>query len=69
MNPKTIQKVALALQMMQLDGNGEPKDTEIAKASGISRKTIQRHKQIIKAIKFALDNKRSYKVCMLATFQ
>lgn len=65
MKPKTVQRVASAIQMMYLDGITNPNESEIAKASGINRKTLSRHKQLIKAIKFALDIK-SYNKCVLA---
>ena len=66
MKASTVQRVASAIQMMYLDGIANPSDNEIAIASGVNRKTIQRHKQLIKAIKFALDRK-SYELCLIVT--
>ena len=66
MKAKTAERVASAIQMMYLDGRSNPSDNEIANASGVNRKTIQRHKQLITAIKFAYDAK-SYHICLIAT--
>ncbi|NBK99105.1 MAG: hypothetical protein EOM50_14010 [Erysipelotrichia bacterium] len=66
MKAKTAQQIASAIQMMYLDGIANPNDNELAKATGVNRKTIQRHKQLITVIKFALDRK-SFDKCVLVT--
>lgn len=66
MKAKTAQRVESAIHMMYLDGIANPSDNEIAIASGVNRKTIQRHKQLITAIKFAHDTK-SYESCLIVT--
>lgn len=65
MKAKTAQRVAIAIQMIYLDGRDTMTDQELSAATGVNRKTIQRHKQLIESIKFSL-NKSKYHRCILA---
>lgn len=50
----TVNRIAHAIQLFMLDG-GSYTQTDIAAASGVSRKTLARHSTLIDVIKFSMS--------------
>lgn len=63
MKPSTAQQIAFAIHMYQLD-DIEYSSSQLASASGVSKKTITRNKDLIIMIEFAL-NRGGYSRCIL----
>jgi len=57
-------RLAQSIQLLHLDGYGDYTINQLANASGISRKTISRNKEIVEMLDFAL-NRREYDTCIL----
>ena len=62
MKPQTASQIAQAIQMFNLDGYGDYTVQQLADASGMSRKTISRNKDLIECFDFAI-NKEGYHQC------
>ena len=64
MKALTMLRLAETIQLLQLDGYDEFTYSQIAKASGISTKTLQRDYDLIQILDFAL-NQKGYHRCIL----
>ena len=60
MRPHTASRIAQAIQMFNLDGNNDYSIQQLADASAVSRKTLNRNKDLIECFDFALHKERYY---------
>lgn len=64
MKNETANRLAQGIQLLKLSGYDEYTDAQLSSTTGVSKKTIQRNKDLIIQIDFALDIKR-YQQCLL----
>ena len=62
MKHTTASRIAQAIQLLNLDGYGEYTDRQLAAASGVNTKTINRNRDLIEALDFSI-NKGRYHRC------
>lgn len=64
MKNSTASKLAQAIQLLILDGFENYTFRQLSKASGIGVKTLQRNKDLVQMLDFAI-NKGGYKQCLI----
>ena len=60
----TLLRLAEAIQVLQLDGDANFTQKQLAKISGLDRKTLSRNSDLIEIVSFSL-NKQGYNRCQL----
>ncbi len=58
MKPVTAERIAQAIQLLNLDGNDDHTIQQLADVSGVSRKTLSRNYDLIECLKFAVNLER-----------
>ncbi len=60
MKSATAYRVAQAIQLLHIDGYSSYTNSQLAKASGITRKTLTRNKDLIVMLDFSLQEESRY---------
>lgn len=60
MRSSTAYRVAQAIQLLHIDGYSSYTNSQLAKASGVTRKTLSRNKDLIVMLDFALKEESRY---------